>query len=245
MGSSDPLKPALPFVPTGPEYEQHQTFENIHGAYKLYNRLDLSTTTGSIDIAIDPQPGDQPAVLMLSSDTGSITLRISSDYLHRRHKAARAIHTEIRSLTGTVNAAILLGHGSYALVDTRTGAQVLSVMGSGMGRHDEVSNLTTYSNTGAQRVTMTSVDAADEPLTNLRAEHHSFATASLDITYPPVWLGKVHAIASLFGHVDVQGDNLEYIKQDGSEVIAYRGPVRHRQKVEAISDGTGRVSFKC
>lgn len=239
------MKAPVTFVPTGPEYERHEANANIDGAYKLYDRLELSSTTGTIDIEIDPQPGDQPAILLLSSDTGSITLRLSSEYLHRHHRAARAIRSEIRSLTGTVNAEILLGHGGYALVDTTTGSQVLSVMASGIGRHDEISNLMTYSKTGAQTVVVTSLDPAYEPLTNLRAEHHSFATGPLDIIYPAAWLGKVHAAAGLFGHINVQGDDLEYVKQGKSEIIAYRGPVKGRQNVEVISDGTGSVKFRC
>ncbi|KAK5939375.1 hypothetical protein PMZ80_008679 [Knufia obscura] len=244
-GTWSPSIPFMPFVPTGPEYERHEMFENIHAAYKLHDRLDLSTTTGAIDIEIDPQPGDQPAILILSSQTGSITLRLSSAYLHRRHKAARAIHTEIRSLTGSVTAEILLGHGSFALVDTGTGTQILSILASGMGRHDEISNLTTYSKTGAQRVTLTSLGPTSDSLTNLRAEHHSFATASLDITYPAVWSGKVRAAAFLSNHLSVKGKDLEYVKQDDLELVAYRGPVKGRQTVEVISDGTGDLSFKC
>lgn len=231
--------------PTGPEYELHKTFESINGAYKLYDRLDLTTMTGAIDIEIDPQPGDQPAQLLLSSGTGSITLRLSPEYLHRRHRAARCINTEIRSLTGTVTAELLLGHGSCAVVDTSTGSQILSVMASGIRRQDELSDLKTYSRTGAQNVTVTSLDSALEPMTNLRAEHHSFATAPLNIVYPAVWLGRVHAIASLRGHLGVEGDNIEYVKQGNTEIIAYRGPVRGRQTIEVISDGTGSVSFQC
>ena len=235
----------MPFIPTGPEYEFHQTVENIRGSYKLYQKLELTTTTGTIDIEIDPQPGDLPAILTLASSTGSITLRLSPEYLQRQHRAARPIHTKIKSLTGTVDAAILLGHGGYAFVDTTTGTQVLSIVPSGIGRHDELSNLTTHSKTGAQKVTFVSLDGAYEPITNLRAEHRSLATAPLDIAYPSVWLGKVHATTSLFGHLSVQGDDLEYIKQAKGEVIAYRGPVRNRQTVEIISDGTGSVNFKC
>jgi len=226
-------------------YKLHKTFESIHGAYKLYDRLDLTTTTGAIDIEIDPQPGDQPAQLLLSSSTGSITLRLSPDYLHRRHRAARAINTEIRSRTGTVTADILLGHGSYALVDTFTGSQNLSVMASGVSRQDEPSDLKTYSKTGAQKVTVTPLDHASGAMTNLRAEHHSFATAPLDIIYPAVWLGKIHAVTSFVGRIAVEGHDLEYVKQGNTEIVAYRGPVGHRQTVEVISDGSGSASFRC
>jgi len=235
----------MPLIPTGPEYEVHQTTKKIRGSYKLYQKLELTTTTGAIDVEIDPQPGDLPAILTLASSTGRITLRLSSEYLNRQHRAARPIHTRIRSLTGTVDATILLGHGGYAFVDTSTGSQVLSIVSSGIGQHDELSNLTTHSRTGAQKVTFVSLDGAYEPITNLRAEHRSLATGSLDIVYPSVWLGKVHATASLLGHLGVQGDDLKFIKQAKHEIIAYRGPVKNRQTVEVISDGTGRVNFKC
>jgi len=235
----------MPLIPTGPDHQHHETFQNINGAYKLYDRLELTTTTGTINIEIDPQPGDKPAQLLLSTDTGSIRVRLSSAYLHRRHRAARAIDTNIRSLTGTVNAEILLGHGGNASVDTSTGAQVLSVLTSGIGRHDEVSELKTYSKTGSQRLTLTSLHPESELLTNLRAEHHSFVTAQLDIVYPRVWLGKVHATASLPGHLAVSGSDLEYVKQGTSEITAYRGPVKNRQTVDVVSHGTGNANFQC
>lgn len=243
------MKSGQSIVPTGPDYRRHETTEDIRGAYKLYDRIELTTTTGIIDIEIEPEEGDGPAVLILSSDFGSITVRISADYFKRRDRVLRAVHTEIRSLTGSVTAEILLGHGGYTLVDTTTGVQTLSVMTYGVGRYDEQSNLTTLSKTGTQYIVLTSLEKPDVPIWNLRAEHHALGTASLDVTYPSAWLGEIHAVASPFGHVSVSGGGLKYTRRDRDSIIAYRGPSQVAREdlnlVEVVSEGTGSASFKC
>lgn len=204
----------------------------------------MTTNTGSINVEIDPQPGDKPAILFLSSDIGSVTVRIADAYLRRRHKARRTIYTEIHSLTGTIFAEILLGYGGCALVETTTGPQTLSIWTSGVGPDDEISNLTTTSGTGTQKITLTSLDSDRIPVSSIRGIHQSLATATLDIIYSPHWVGKVHAAASPFGVVSVIGDDLKYIEKDRDNVVAYRGSERNLTLTEVISKGTGDASFR-
>lgn len=193
---------------------------------------------------IDPQPGDTPAVLFLSSDIGSVTVRITDAYLRRRVRAQRTIHTEIRSLTGTISAEILLGYGGYAIVETTTGVQTLSILTSGVGPDDEISNLTTSSGTGTQKVVLTSLDSARKPVSNIRGLHQSFGTASLDVVYSPAWVGTVHAAALPFGQVSVVGDDLKYLEKDNDNIVAYRGSGRNLTLTEVISKGTGNAFFR-
>lgn len=232
-----------PFVDTGHIYERHETTEDIYGAYKLWERLILTTTTGAIDVEIDPQPGDEPAILFLSSDIGSVTVRIADTFLRRRNKARRTIHTEIHSLTGSVCADILLGYGGYATVETTTGVQTLSIFTSGVGPEDETSNLTTTSSTGTQQVVLTSLESDKTPVSNIRGVHQSFGTASLNIIYSPSWVGKVHAAALPFGQVTVTGDDLKYTEKHTDEIVAYRGS-GNLTLTEVISKGTGNASFR-
>lgn len=170
---------------------------------------------------------------------------MSKDYRRRRNRARRTIHTEIRSLTGSVVADILLGNGGAALIDTTTGNQMVSVLTYDVGSHDDVSNLTTFSETGAQKLVLNSLESAYKYITNVRAEHHGFATAALDIDYPSNWLGEIRAHVSPLGLVDVQGDDLDFTKTGHREIIAHRGSSEDMQRVEVISDGTGTASFKC
>lgn len=232
-------------MPTGRVYERHLAIGSIDGSYKLYDRLDLSTTTGSINIEIDPQEGDLPAILSLSSDVGSVTLRVSQAYLRRRDRAQRTFQTTLSSITGTVNAEILLGHGGAAFVDTTFGSQSLSIIGQGLGPMDQISNLTTLSRTGSQKIIVTSLDPSPVHLTHLRSEHHVVGSASMDISYPSTWQGEVHAIGSPIGSIVVEGDGLEYKMSSNVEIIARRRYSNITTTVDIINDGTGSISFRC
>lgn len=142
-------------------------------------------------------------------------------------------------------AEILLGNGGSALVDTTTGNQVLTVSTYNVGAHDNSSYLMTYSKTGAQKVVLTSMEPSYKTITKLSAEHHGFATATLDIDYPANWLGEVHGLVSPLGNLQVSGNDLEYTKTSDKEIFAYRGPAIDRQRVDVISDGTGSAVFRC
>lgn len=63
-------RPQLP----GRHYSRHETFQSITGTFTLYDSLDLSTSSGSINIKLDVQPGSEPARLNLKSSSGSITV---------------------------------------------------------------------------------------------------------------------------------------------------------------------------
>lgn len=204
----------------------------------------MTTTTGDINIEIDPQPGDDPAILFLSSDIGSVTVRLNDAFFRHRDKAQRTIFTEIHSLTGSICAEILLGHGGYAKIESTTGKQTLHILTSGVGPKDEVSNLTTTSGTGTQKVVLSSLDPERSAVSNIRGLHQSMATASLDIVYSPSWVGKVHAAVSPFGQVSVTGDDLNFAEQELDSIIAYRGSGRNLTLTEVISKGTGNASFR-
>lgn len=205
----------------------------------------LTTTTGAIDIEIDPQPADHPAVLILSTAIGSITVRLSPTYRCQRRKVQRTIYTHIQSLTGNVVAEILLGNAGFARVDTAAGLQNLSVLTYGVGPEHETSNITTQSNSGPQKVVVSTLESSSKAVSRLRALHHSYGTSSLDIVYPSAWVGQVHAAASLPGLVSVRGDNLRFTKQCENDITAYRGEDGNLTLVKVISEGTGSASFKC
>lgn len=207
--------------------------------------MELTTTTGAIDVEIDPQPGDEPAYLLLASNTGRITLRMAPEFLTQKRVPSRAIFTEIRTVTGAVSAEILLGHGGYATVETVTGQQHLSILLYDVGPEDAVSNITTSSRTGQQRIVLQPLVQAIEPITNINAEHRGTATAALDIQYPAQWMGEIYGLASPLGNVEIEGSRLEFVRYSEHEKMAYRGSDISRHRVEAISIGTGSVSFMC
>lgn len=63
-------RPRLP----GRRYSRHETSQSINGNFTLQESLNLSTTSGSIRIKIDVQPGSDPAYLRLKSNSGSISV---------------------------------------------------------------------------------------------------------------------------------------------------------------------------
>lgn len=240
-----PSRPSQTIVPIGSCYEKHETTNGITGSYKLQERIELTTTTGSIDVEVDPQSGDEPAYLVLASNTGRIRVRMAPTFLARRQVPSRAIFTEIRTVTGAISAEILLGHGGYADIETVTGQQHLSLLLYDVGPDDVASNITTSSRTGQQRIVVQPLVPSITPITNINAQHRGTATAALNLDYPRQWNGEIYALASPLGNVEIDGSQLEFTRYSEHEKMAYRGSASSRHRVDAISIGTGSVSFIC
>ncbi|KAK5096733.1 hypothetical protein LTR70_002898 [Exophiala xenobiotica] len=237
----------LPLVPThGQNHTQHAAHEDIIGRFPLWDRLELSTTTGSIDVEIDPMPVNGTAEIILSSSTGNIKLGISDSWWMRgKERTLRSIRTEIKTVQGNVYGRILLGNGGYASVDSVSGAQDLRVFVYSAGANNAVSELITRSHIGDQVVALTHFGDQDSTISSLKCEHHSLGTSNLDLQYSHAWRGEVHAVTSAYGHLEVQGDiRLVFDKKDENEVLAHKGDDPHRYTVDVISDGTGSVCFK-
>lgn len=236
----------LPYIPTERSHVQHGTYEDIVGRFGLYDKLDLSTTTGIIDIEIDLQPGNSTAELVLRSSTGAIKLGISDSWWSRgKERTLRSINTEIKTVTGKVYGRILLGQGGHASVDSVTGDQDLRIYVYDATPDDKVSELLTRSHVGDQVVAVTHFGAWDATISSLQAEHHSLGTAHLDLQYSNAWRGEVRAVSSAIGKLEVQGDaGLIFDKKEAHEVVAHKGGNAHRQLIDVVSDGTGSACFK-
>lgn len=197
----------LPFIPTERSHVQHGTYEDIVGRFELYDKLDLSTTTGVIDIEIDLQPGNGTAELVLSSSTGPITLGISESWwLRGKERTLRPIRTSIKTVTGNILGWILLGQGGHACIDSVTGKQGLRIYVYDASPDDKISELITRSHVGDQVVALTHFGAWDSTITSLKAEHRNLGTANVDSQYSRSWRGEVHAVSSAVGKLEVQGD---------------------------------------
>lgn len=163
----------------------------------------------------------------------------------RKERSLRPIHTEIRTVQGSVYGRILLGNGGYASVDSVTGAQDLRVYMYEAGVDNQVSELITRSHIGNQVVALTNFGGLDSTISSLKAEHRSLGTANLDLQYSHAWKGEIHAVCSAVGRLEVQGDGrLVFDKKDEHEVLAHKGQDTHRNTVDVISDGTGSICFK-
>lgn len=224
---------------------QQETSKNIRGDFKLQDTLELSTTSGLIDITIDPQPGNTTAHLYLSSSTGAIKLGISDAWFRRRNRDQRSIYTEIKTVKGNVQARILLGNGGSAVVDSVTGEQDLKVYLYAADMSDKISDLTTQSYTGNQLVKLINFGGRDAAIYKLVAEHRSLGTANMDLQYSRAWKGEVHGTASAVARVEVMDDGeLSFDRNEQGEVLAHKGKEVSRNTIKLISEGTGLISFK-
>ncbi|KAK2812621.1 hypothetical protein FQN50_001266 [Emmonsiellopsis sp. PD_5] len=74
-----PEHPGRPRPSLPRDIKVNKTTSSILGEYPLYDSLNLTTTTGSIAVIIEPQPGqpdepDKPARVLLKTDSGSISV---------------------------------------------------------------------------------------------------------------------------------------------------------------------------
>lgn len=268
-----PPLPTTTYLPTNRTYERHETTSDITGGYRLYDKLSLSTTTGNIDIELDPQPvedssspllNNNAAHLFLRSDTGTINLRLASSYISNPYRPTRPIIAEIRTATGQINAQLPLTHAGSLEITTTTGQQILSIYyidsdsdsTAALNLHNNhhsasvlssPSTLTTRSTTGSQHLTLQALNS-HHPITALTATHHSQATANLHILYPPTWHGIIDATttaAAPMTGLSVTGADLVYEVKDDHHIRARRGTERNDALVRISSDGTGKVEFRC
>lgn len=186
----------------------------------MHDRLELSTTTGNIDIEIDPTPGNGTSELILTSSTGAIKVGISESWWRRKDRALRSIRTEIKTVQGNVYARVLLGDGGSASVYSVSGAQDLRIYVYNTDVSDNVAELITTSHIGDQLVAVTSFGSLDSTISSLKAQHSSLGTANVDLQYSHAWRGELHALVSDVGHLDVQGAaRLVFDKKDVKEVL--------------------------
>lgn len=162
----------------------------------------------------------------------------------RRNRSTRPIRTEIKTTSGDVRGRIVLGTGSSAIVETVTGMQDVRVYVFKVEGSNGLSELTTRSTLGDQVVAVTNFDAYDSTFDGLKAEHHSSATANLDLQYSHAWRGIVHATSD-HGKIDVQGDaGMKFDKQGDREVVAHKGNATDANTVRVVGKGIGNIVFK-
>ncbi|KIW73206.1 hypothetical protein, variant [Phialophora macrospora] len=232
------------------EHREHETFRSITGTYQLYDLLDLSTTSGSISVTIEVQPGDKPAVLRLASTAGSINVRMTSGGgLFKKRvvsEAARArvLQTEISASAGSVSGNIVHGNGGSALISTNAGSISLDVYAVGVSEMDALSSLSTVSNHGSQHVRVYSDIANTEPIRALQASHKVRGSGSITIEYPTEWEGMVHMTSFGSGSISANGRGLIVRKESSHELYGYKGP-KEGTKVEISELGSGSARFSC
>lgn len=198
----------------------HVTSGSVTGSYPLYDTLDISTISGSIDVDVEPKDADednvQPAILRLSSKSGSIRALTSTVSV-----PTRDYQMTVESLNGGIDATLL--HGSRTLLRSHSGHIDADLYP--YGHNNSRTDINTHCLSGSTSVTVhPSLSHPTDPIKKLYSEHHGLS-GSLNLWYPAQWQGTVRG-STLSGSIDLDWDGLKVVK-DGK-----RGWVK--RTVEAI-----------
>jgi hypothetical protein len=245
-------KPSASPWPPSPnrEHREHETFRSISGTYPLYDLLDLSTTSGSIGVTIEVQPGEKPAVLRLSSTAGSVHVKMASGGgLFRKPYVSdaarsRVVRTEISTHAGSVSGDVIHGNGGSTTLSTQAGSVSVTVYTVGVSDQDPASSMSVSTVHGSQNIKVIAPLTSTEAVRAIEASYQVRGSGSMNIKYPNAWEGTVHAKAHGTGSINAWGRGLEVHKEGRNELYGYRG-MKEGRRIEMLEQGAGSISFEC
>ena len=206
----------------------HVNSGSVTGSYPLYDVLDISTISGSIDIDVEPKDADednvQPAILRLSSKSGSIRALTSIASV-----PARDYQTMLKSLSGGIHATLLHGsHTSLRSLNGRISADLYPY-----GHNNTRTDINTHCQSGSTDVTVhSSLSHPTDPIKKLYSDHQGLS-GSLNLWYPAQWQGTVQG-STLSGSIDLDWDGLRVVKDEKKGWI--------KRSVEAVrGEGEGQL----
>lgn len=187
-------------------FNTRRTFINsgsssLQGHFKLYDLLSISSTSGVIDVTVDPQEADpkspKPAELVVESQSGRIHLNTPMS------PPARDYITTLESRDGQVHGTII--HGSKTAVKTQSGQINLDILPYG----DKQSDMSISSASGRQNINVRS--HSRQNIGHMRSTHTS-QSGAMQLRYPPEWKGMIEGSTSS-GSIDVSGSGVEMIEK--------------------------------
>ena len=222
------------------EIRRHEISHSISGTYKLYDVLDLSTVSGSINVNVVPQYGDKPAVLRIGSVSGSV--RISIDDNWTQVSQSRVFETYISTTSGSISGSIIQSGGGNTDVRSISGRIKLNLLPVNLDDGGNESHISTREMSGSTQIVLES-PLDKSRITKLSASYQCSGSGSIEVYHPPEWEGKVHARSVGSGRVDLDG-NLDDIVQHGrKDVEGRRG--HGSELIDMKTMGSGRVKFSC
>jgi len=177
---------------------------SLQGHFKLYDLLSISSTSGVIDVTVEPQEADpknpKPAELVVDSRSGMVNLGTT------RTPLAREYITTVESRDGQIHGTIL--HGSKTLIKSQSGQINLDVV----PYSDKPSNLHISSASGRQQINVLSPIAASSRSGSLgrMQSTHTSQSGAMQLSYPPEWAGKIDGSTSS-GSIEVRGVGVDVI----------------------------------
>ncbi len=208
--------------------------------------LSISTTSGSINVAVSPQAADssnpKPATLLIKSQSGSVNANVpingggngipKRDYI-----------TEIESHSGSVSGTYILGSRSEFV--SNSGGVHLSVLpvfpSSSSSSSSERMEFKTETGSGTHNIDVHSpFNDRGKAITQMVSSHVS-RSGSFNLRYPREWEGEIE-VRTGSGSASVSGQGVRVLEQGRGWVRAVKGGGKGSSvKVEG---GSGSVSLR-
>lgn len=204
---------------------------SVSGTYALRDLLSIKTSSGTINVDVEPKPIDRaspaPAQFTAKTISGNIKTHFSTDDLPERE-----YRTHVESSSGTLSGFYILGSTStFKTISGTISADILPYAAD-----DGASTLRTDTSSGTTNINLLSPFInPGRPMTHLHSTHHTTA-ASLNLVYPQEWEGTA-AGGTISGNLAIRGRDVEVVDVS-------RGPVGKRMRVRKGSgNGSSNMDF--
>jgi hypothetical protein len=213
---------------------------SIQGTYSLYDLLSISSSSGSINVNIEPKDASssssKPARLRIITSSGSIQAYVpflSASLPNRTYE------TDISSTSGSIDATLF--HGKRTSLHTSSGR--ISASLSPYGPNTSRSDLDVHTMAG-------SIDVAIEPSLSdpsapLRLFYASYraGSASLRLRYPAQWEGVIEGRTGT-GSMRINWGGLQIVRDDKSFVgRSIKGVKGEGEGLSRFQVGSGSVDL--
>ena len=203
---------------------------SVTGSFPLYDLLSIYTNSGSVDVEIVPKKASRqsvkPAVLRLSSNSGSVRARTSTVSVPDRD-----YQTSISTSSGSIEVEVLHGlRTSLRSINGRISAHLHPY-----GHNDSKTSIEVHATRSSLDVTLhPSISHPTASLKKLYGYYRS-VSGSLTLFYPAQWQGTVEG-TTLSGGVDLDWKGLKIIRD---------GKYGHLSRsIEAVhGEGEGKLEF--
>lgn len=212
---------------------------SLQGHFKLYDLLSITSSSGVIDVTVEPQEADEkapkPAELIVSSHSGRVQLGTT------RVVPARDYITTVESLNGRIAGTIL--HGSKTFIKSQSGQLTLDILPYGTAASD----LYTESQSGRQNINVLSpLPSANQEKTKILGHMqstHQSQSGALQLRYPAEWAGRIDGRTSS-GAIGVSGGGVQIIEKGAHFVRALKAEDQGSSMLTfRAQSGSARLAF--
>lgn len=203
---------------------------SVTGSYPLYDLLSIHTSSGSINIDVEPKKAStenvKPAVLRVTSNSGSVRAMSSTVSVPDRD-----YQTTMSTSSGSMNANILHGlRTSLRSINGRITADLHPY-----GHNDSRTDIEVHDTSGSMDITLhSSLSHPTAPLRKLYGYYRG-NSGSMNLYYPGQWQGTVEG-TTMSGSIDLDWQGLKVVKDNKEGYV--------KRTIEAVKgEGEGRLVF--